>query len=60
MTGEDGGGRWFGDGVPGALRAAAGCLEASARERTGPYGGASPRELAGLVAGVEPFPEVGA
>jgi L-2,4-diaminobutyrate decarboxylase len=60
VTGEDGGRRWFGDGVPGALRAAASCLEAAAAERTGPYGGASPRALATLVAGVEPFPEEGA
>jgi L-2,4-diaminobutyrate decarboxylase len=60
VAGEDGGRRWFGDGVPDALRAAAGCLEAVAAERTGPYTGASPRELAALAAKVEPFPEEGA
>jgi glutamate/tyrosine decarboxylase-like PLP-dependent enzyme len=35
VAGEDGGRRLFGDGVPDALRAAAGCLEAAARERAG-------------------------
>ena len=42
-----------------ALRAAADCFEAGAAERTGPYSGASPDELAAITAGVDPFPEDG-
>jgi L-2,4-diaminobutyrate decarboxylase len=49
----------FAAGVPGALRAAGGLLEAVARERTGPYSGAGPAVLAELAAAVEPFPEDG-
>ena len=49
----------FIDAVPEALRAAADCLAAAAEERTGPYSGASPQELAAVAAGVEPFPEEG-
>jgi L-2,4-diaminobutyrate decarboxylase len=50
----------FAGGVPGALRAAADCLAAAAGERTGPYSGASPEQLAKLTAGIDPFPEEGA
>jgi L-2,4-diaminobutyrate decarboxylase len=42
-----------------ALRAAADCFEAAAAERTGPYSGASPDQLAAIAAAVEPFPEDG-
>jgi L-2,4-diaminobutyrate decarboxylase len=42
-----------------ALRAAADCFEAAAPERTGPYSGASPEQLAAIAAAVEPFPEDG-
>jgi L-2,4-diaminobutyrate decarboxylase len=59
VAGEDGWRRLFASGVPEALRAAGDCLEAAARERTGPFSGASPAELADLAAGVEPFPEEG-
>jgi L-2,4-diaminobutyrate decarboxylase len=51
--------RLFGGGAADALRAAGDCLEAAARERTGPYSGASPQELAAVAAAVEPFPEEG-
>jgi L-2,4-diaminobutyrate decarboxylase len=50
----------FADGVPGALRAAGECLASAARERTGPYSGASPERLAKVAAGIDPFPEEGA
>jgi L-2,4-diaminobutyrate decarboxylase len=43
-----------------ALLAAADCLDEIARARTGPYSGASPEELAGLVAGLDLLPEEGA
>jgi L-2,4-diaminobutyrate decarboxylase len=49
----------FAGGVPEALRAAGGCLEAAALDRAGPYSGASPAALAALAAAVEPFPEDG-
>jgi L-2,4-diaminobutyrate decarboxylase len=49
----------FAEGVPDVLRAAAECLAAAARERTGPYSGASPDHLAEVVAGIDPFPEDG-
>jgi hypothetical protein len=52
--------RLFGGGAADALRAAGDCLEAAARERTGPYSGASPADLAAVAAGIEPFPEEGA
>ena len=52
--------RLFGGGAADALRAAGDCLEAAAAERTGPYSGASPEELATVAAGIEPFPEEGA
>jgi L-2,4-diaminobutyrate decarboxylase len=42
-----------------ALRAAADCFEAAAAERSGPYSGASPDQLAAIAAAVEPFPEDG-
>jgi L-2,4-diaminobutyrate decarboxylase len=51
--------RLFAGGAADALRAAGDCLEAAARERTGPYSGASPDELAAVAAGIEPFPEEG-
>ena len=60
MAGEEGGRRLFAAGVPDALRAAGDLLAAAATERAGPYSGASPEELAKVVAGVEPFPEEGA
>jgi L-2,4-diaminobutyrate decarboxylase len=43
-----------------ALRAAADCLDRAALARRGPYSGASPRQLAELVAGLDPLPEEGA
>jgi L-2,4-diaminobutyrate decarboxylase len=49
----------FAAGMPGALRAAADCLADAAGERTGPYSGASPEQLAEVVAGIDPFPEDG-
>jgi L-2,4-diaminobutyrate decarboxylase len=52
-------GELFAAGVPEALAAAGGCLEAAALARTGPYSGASPAALAELAAAVEPFPEDG-
>jgi L-2,4-diaminobutyrate decarboxylase len=51
--------RLFASGVPDALRLAGDHLEAAARERSGPYAGASPEELAKVAAAVEPFPEDG-
>jgi L-2,4-diaminobutyrate decarboxylase len=42
-----------------ALRAAADCFEAAAAERTSPYSGASPDQLAAIATAVEPFPEDG-
>ena len=51
--------RLFAGGAADALRAAGDCLEAAAQERTGPYSGASPDELAAVAAGIEPFPEEG-
>ncbi|HEX2375893.1 MAG TPA: pyridoxal-dependent decarboxylase, partial [Actinomycetota bacterium] len=51
--------RLFGGGAADALRAAGDCLEAATRERTGPYSGASPADLAAVAAGIEPFPEEG-
>jgi len=43
-----------------ALSAAADCLDEAAAAREGPYSGASPEELAELVAGLEPLPVEGA
>lgn len=60
MAGEEGGRRLFAAGVPDALRAAGDLLAEAAAARSGPYSGASPRELAKAAAGVEPFPEEGA
>jgi L-2,4-diaminobutyrate decarboxylase len=51
--------RLFAGGAADALRAAGDCLAAAAGERTGPYSGASPEELAAVAAGIEPFPEEG-
>jgi L-2,4-diaminobutyrate decarboxylase len=51
--------RLFAGGAADALRAAGDCLEAAATERTGPYSGASPDELAAIAAAVQPFPEEG-
>src|SRR6266542_1348896 len=57
----------LGDATPAAraarravLEAAAACLDQVASERQGPYSGASPEDLAELVAGIDPLPAEGA
>jgi L-2,4-diaminobutyrate decarboxylase len=67
VRGRDGLDALLGDATPAgraarraALLAAADCLDEVAGARSGPYSGASPEELAGLVAGLELLPEEGA
>jgi L-2,4-diaminobutyrate decarboxylase len=65
-SGHSGLGALLGDATPAgraarraALQAVADCLDEAAIARRGPYSGASPQELAELVAGLDPLPEVG-